>query len=325
MSFFGKVKQATGIGLDGQSSYRRAFERGVLTGDQRGAAGMFRDAAARLAHEGNTGLAQRANANALIYTLLSGGGAGVLQPLRDALAQLDEIEQFGTPSEFMPAQPLVEELDVRIAEAQIVDSPYVAAIQSHKRALTALEKILDRPLLTYAAAPLPSDGFVCETAVARYAWHQGLTSRLQALTAVGTSPVEAANLASAAGQAFRRAGDAARLQEAEQLAQALLVRRSCWICHREMQGLGQYLNWYPSVVARYTVDVLERAGQDQGSVDLHRSQVIVCTPCGTLVQQQADRYAQLRTNEVRAELGGRIAMLESALADLERRFQHHSH
>lgn len=325
MSFFGKVKQATGIGLDGESLYRRAFERGVLTGDQRGAAGMFRDAAAKLEKEGNAALAQRAAANSLVYAFLSGAGTSVLQPLRDALSRVDQIEQFGTAADFMPAQPLLDELDVRIAEAQIVDSTSAAAIAGHQRALAALQKILDRPLLTYAAAPLPSDGFACETAVARYAWHQGMSSHLQALTAVATSPVEAANDASAAEQAFRRSGDDERRRQCEQLAQSLMVRRTCWICHREMQGLGQYLDWYPSTVAPYTVAVLDRAGQDQGSVDVLHSRVIVCTPCGTLVQQQADRFATARANEVRDELGGQIAMLQAALADLDRRLRHHSH
>src|SRR5690349_13466473 len=105
MSFFGKVKQATGIGLNGAGSYHRAYEKGVLLGDRQAGVTLFREAAAKLDREGDTALAARARANAALYAFLIAPSTGQLQPLRDALAAVTEIEQIDSETAFMPAEP----------------------------------------------------------------------------------------------------------------------------------------------------------------------------------------------------------------------------
>lgn len=323
MGFFGKVKQATGIGLDGPSSYARAFEKGVLVGNYGSAAGMFRDAATKLDHDGNSGLAARAAANAGLYQFLARPTVDQLPGLRAALAKVADIEQIGSQSERIPTAPLVQEIDVRIIESQVPEAPLPEAAAGHDRAKQALEAILDRQLILYRMAPLPGEGPLVDTAVSRYYWHHGQSSHCTALIHLASNPAEAANHAVAAVQAFQQCGDTERRTAAEELARNLQVRRSCWICHREMQGVKVYIDWYPSTITAYIPTVLERASQDTGSVDVGRSMVVLCTPCAAVVEKQADRIAQARMQEVRAELTQRIDYLETWVNNLQKRS--HSH
>lgn len=318
MTLWGKVKQATGIGLDGPTSYQRAFEKGVLLGNYGSAAGMFRDAAEKLTRESDTALAARAAANWRLYEFLAQPNVGLLAPLRDALSQTPEIEQIGSQMEVMPTAPLVEELNVRIVESRVPQGPPSAVITGHEQAKKALEAILDRDLILYRTAPLPGEGPLVETAMSRYYWHHGLSYFNAAIAKVDADPAAAANDAAAATQAFQQAGDGENQQRADEYARNLQVRRTCWMCRRELQGLGTYINWYPSALTPYIVSVLERANQDQGSIDVSHGVVVLCTPCAAVVERRADEIAQRRVHEVRTELLQHIGQLEVAVTELQR-------
>ena len=93
---------------------------------------------------------------------------------------------------------------------------------------------------------------------------------------------------------------------------------SCWTapCHRELQGLGPYINWYPASLSPYTATVVQQAGQDQGTIDIQQQRVILCSTCATLIEKQAEQVAEKRVAAATMQLSVRIGRLEQALAAL---------
>jgi hypothetical protein len=223
----------------------------------------------------------------------------------------------------MPSAPLVEELAVRIVESRIPPGPPSAVATGHDQAKKALEPILDRQLQLYQIAPLPNDGPLVESAVSRYYWHHGFSCYNSALATLAADPTAAANDAIAAAQAFQQAGDSTHSAEAEQMARNLQVRRACWLCHREMQGLGTNINWYPSAIAPYVASMLRNASQDDGNIDVTRDLLVLCTPCAAMVEKRADYIAQMRVQEVRLEFNQRLDQLQAAISELARKAHTH--
>jgi hypothetical protein len=116
--------------------------------------------------------------------------------------------------------------------------------------------------------------------------------------------------------AFRQCGDKAHVERAELLLSSLRTKRSCWLCHREMQGLGLHVHWYPARIDPYVVSTVARAGQDLASLSAEDEQVALCTPCGSFVEQQAERYASERAEQVRRELQGQMTDLARVVSNL---------
>jgi hypothetical protein len=97
MGLFDNLKMATGLGLDPQETYRRAFEKGVLLGVSRfdEAATMFKEAAEKLRGV-DAALSQRASANACVYGFLATRDPQMAAEAVRVLRAIDKVEVPGT-------------------------------------------------------------------------------------------------------------------------------------------------------------------------------------------------------------------------------------
>ena len=109
---------------------------------------------------------------------------------------------------------------------------------------------------------------------------------------------------------------------AEHLLTSLRTKRSCWLCHREMQGLGLHVHLYPAKIDPYVVSSVARSGQDLTSLSADDEHVVLCTPCGSFVEQQAERYATERADQVRRELQVQMSELARTVNNLVSAVQH---
>lgn len=313
MGMMDGLKKATGVGLTHQEHYQRAFEKGVLLGPEKflEAASMFDAAAQKAAAMGDPLLQTRAVANASLYRFIATGDRGALPDLRNALSQLADIEQIGTRNQMMPAPPVLAEVDARLAEyhiEQIPESDHRARCAAHMQTAQAFKGFFTSPLLTYRWQH--SDAHM-ETAQSRFFLHTGLASWHEAKAAALTDPEAAAEHMAKALNAFRQCNDEQWVNETQAGLSGLRARRTCYVCHREMQGANVHFKRASSTTHPYSKFVLEGLGQDSASLDVERSEIILCTPCATAMEYVADRFAQQRALEVRNEMLGQIAALQT--------------
>lgn len=158
MGLMDSLKKATGIGLAVAEHYDRAYEKGVLLGPTKyaEAVGLFDRAAAKAAEGGDTYLQARALANARLYGFILSGNLAELQKLRGVLPQLQEVERIGSRTEMMPVEPLVAEIDARLAEAGIAQLPPTDGerlASAHLQTAEAFKRFFNAPLLTYLLMP----------------------------------------------------------------------------------------------------------------------------------------------------------------------------
>jgi hypothetical protein len=94
------------------------------------------------------------------------------------------------------------------------------------------------------------------------------------------------------------------------------------MCHRELQGAGSHFRAYPAVVTPYVVALVKKLGQDASSLGADRGEIVLCVPCGSVIERQADAYASRRVEPLAERLEAlraafdalqlRIAKLENA-------------
>lgn len=323
MGLMDSLKKATGIGLTPREHYERAFEKAVLLGPSKfdEAVPLFENAAKEAAEEGDAALAARSIANARLYAFIRSGASTHLRPLREALALLTDIEQIGSRSEMVPASTLAGEIDGRIIEAEISrigEEKHAALSTAHQRAADCFKKIFTARLVTY---PFQTEDSHVETAQSRFFLHQGLSSWFAALDAVLTNPDTAAEHMGRALNAFRQCNDAKWIGQAQEWLTACRVRRTCWVCHREVQGAGIHCEQYPATVTPYVGALVQKLGQDASSIDLEKGAVVLCTPCGSLIEEQADRYALQRAEELGKQFQQHVQGLEQTIERLVSRIQ----
>src|SRR5690348_15954287 len=104
--FFDKVRHTTGLGLDHNELYNRAFEKGVLLKKFQDASDIFDKAAKKYSELGDQAMVAQAAANSLLYRYLASGDPNVLGPLIQRLNALPQIEEIGSQTEAMPTGPL---------------------------------------------------------------------------------------------------------------------------------------------------------------------------------------------------------------------------
>ncbi len=320
MSLLDSIKKGTGIGLTHSEHYQRAYERGVLLGPQKysEAASLFEEAARRAGQAGDHFLQLRASANAALYGFICSGNAQNLGALAQTLPHLQELEIIGSPTEMMPAGALMGEVIARLAEVdigQMNGTDHFAVAAAHDRAAGAFKAIFMAPLITYRYQS--ADQHV-ETAQSRFSYHQGLGAWHQALGTVAGSPEAAAEHMGRALAAFRQCNDARWSDDAQAWLANCRMKRTCWMCHRELQGATVHFKSYPATVTPYVSTVVNQLGQDGSTLDA-RGSVVLCTPCGSALERQADAYANLRAQELRAHYDGQIAALNAAIANLNAR------
>lgn len=92
------------------------------------------------------------------------------------------------------------------------------------------------------------------------------------------------------------------------------ISRTCWMCHREMQGSDLHFTMCRAVVTPYTKRILEALKQDSSTMSMD-GKIAICTPCGSMVTFKAVEEA----DKVRQELNPKILALAGAVDDLNHR------
>jgi hypothetical protein len=321
MGFLDDLKKSTGVGLTYGEHYVRAFEKGVLLGPSHysDAAAMFETAAKKAAEANDTALQSRAMANAQLYGFLSTGKPQFLASLAQALAYVPEIEVIGSRSDSMPTAPLLTEIHARLVEvkvAQIAPRDFGRLADEHERAAAAFKHIFSAPLLTYRFQSADSHVDMAQT---RFFLHTGLAAWNQAQAAVMFDPDQAADKTASALNAFRQCNDQRWIDEAQRWLANCRTKRTCWMCRREMQAAGIHFRTYAAELAPYVVERARAGGEDVSGLDVGSGIVVLCVPCGSVVERQADLFAARRADAVRAELVPQIAQLGAAVVELNAR------
>jgi hypothetical protein len=322
MGLLESIKKGTGIGLTHSEHYQRAYERGVLLGPAKYAeAGtLFEEAARRAGQAGDQFLQLRSTANAALYRFISSGTPQALVTLAQSLPHLQDIEVIGSSTDMMPAGALLAEVGARLVECEIAQlnaNDHLSVAAAHDRAAAAFKPFFMAPLITYRFQS--SDRHI-ETAQSRFFYHQGLGSWHQALAAVSRSPEGAAEHMGKALAAFRQCNDGRWADDAQAWLANCRMKRTCWMCHRELQGATVHFKSYPATVMPYVTTVVSQLGQDASMLD-SRGFVVLCTTCGTAVERQAEAYANMRAQELRALYDGQIAALNASIAALDARIR----
>ncbi len=93
------------------------------------------------------------------------------------------------------------------------------------------------------------------------------------------------------------------------------ISRTCWLCHREVQGYELHFSMCRATVTPYTKHLLESLNQDVSAAQLDGMKVAVCTPCGSMITFKAVEEAE----KVRKELTAKLDMAFSRIQELEER------
>lgn len=322
---FDQVRRTTGLGLDQNELYNRAFQKGVFLKNFHAAADIFDKAARRFTELGNQIMAIQATVNALLYRYLAQGNPAIIAPLLQNLSQLQQIEVIGSQTEMMPVGPLCAELDCRMVEATLAQAQddVLRSRDLHKLARDKFQAIIRNPLITYGYVTA-TDGHNDRTDM-RHFYHSGMYSFYEAMTKKNTDPSAASEYLSLASQAFRRCNDQTWVQKVSTLLENWRISRTCWMCHREMQGSDLHFTMCRAVVTPYTKRILETLKQDASTMNMD-GRIVVCTPCGSMVTfkavEEVDKVRQELNTQIQA-LTGAISNLEHRVASLERK--PHSH
>src|SRR5438132_1390431 len=113
MGFFNKVKNVTGIGLNSNEAYHRAYEKGVLLAKYDTASDLFAKAAEKCMQDGQAELAQKARANQHLYSFIATKQMNEIDNILVSLNGLEEIEEIGSETETVLVSELRVELEAR--------------------------------------------------------------------------------------------------------------------------------------------------------------------------------------------------------------------
>ncbi len=311
-----------GIGLEDDEQYARAFQKGVLLGQFGDAANLFDKASKKFTEKGNSLMAARAAANALLYRYLIMRDIQQVTPLLQALLQAlhallqqgsQEIEAIGSQTEFMQIGPLCAELDCRLVEVAIIlaRDDQIRSRDLHKIAsdkFQALYQLIKNdPLKTYdrvQAADGPND-----KATMRLFFHSGMYNYYEAMTKKNTDPSAASADLSKANQFFKQCNDQKWQQTVTILLNNWRATCTCWLCHRDMQGYELHYSMCHADVTPYAKMLLKEA--EQGTIDLDTKRIAVCTPCGSMVMYKAQYEADIVRRELNAKLDHAMNVIQS--------------
>ena len=321
MGLFDDLKMATGLGLEPTEAYQRAFEKGVLLGAAKfdDASEMFRTAAEKL-RSVDAVMAQRANANALVYGFLAKRDPRVAWEAAQVLKTLPQIEVPGTADEVMEGSRLAAELQARMLEAQAESARGREAAQAFRSAANAwLAMPRERPV-TFA---LTGDDSFADDGLTRFFYDAALAELREAEVWESTDPDEAAERLAMAALAFGRCGAAELRKQARDRLRGVRLERPCWFCGRRVRGLGTNLLRLPSIASAYFAR-LDHADQASGESYDPAGGVFACAACASAI----DSVAEQRADVVRRELDARARELHNEMERLEdrvRRVESKSH
>lgn len=321
MSLLDKVKGTTGLGLTPDEAYHRAYEKGVHLGKYEIASDMFAKAAQKFEETGQTEKAHRARANQFLYSYIVRKDPAVIDTILTHLGTVKEIEALGSDSDRIPVRELVTELQARKLEGSAfgASSNPQEALELHRKAADLFQNIIKARLKTYKMVPEDDHN---DSAEERYFLHLGHATFYEAVLSQDADPTRATEKVNEAALAFRRAKDEQLRAQMEKIQSDLRVSRTCWFCHREMQGLGLNVDYYPAKVTRYEADLIAKLGQDMTTVDHDAQAVAVCLSCATMVRNQADDIARALVEELRSELQSQLNEIVRELDEVAKRLKH---
>ncbi len=318
MGFLDKVKDVTGVGLNGEEEYRRAYEKGVFLSppNYAEASRHFADAGAKLRKEGNVDRARRAEANALLYRMAQARDLALIDQILPALEGVPEIEKMASQTEMISGLTFIHELKAVRWEVHAEGAQNLAdKASAYRQAAELAMKIGTAPFTLADWVPLKGP---VDRGMMRGFYYAALADYHTAFATIPDSPMDAQNSLQKAAVGFRQA----QVQDwADQTAlhiDALQARRHCWMCGREMQGRDHYFRYYPAATTRYHERLIESRKEDVGMLD-RGALVTLCTVCGSAVEAQADRYATQRTDALRHELQPMLDAQARQLSELSSR------
>jgi len=316
-SFFKKV----GIGLDHNELYTRAFEKGVLLKKFGDAADIFDKASKKYTESGNPAMAAQAAANSLLYRYLATGDVKAAASLLQILPGLQQIEAIGSQTEMMPAVPLAAELDCRLVEAAIAgaQNDIIRSRDLHRVARDKFQVIMRNPLITYGFRPDPAGHN--DKADMRFFYHSGMLSFYEAMVKKEFDPSAASDDLAEASRSFKMCNDQKWQPHVAKLLNDWRTSRTCWICHRDMQGFELHYSMCHADVKLYVKEILQKAKEDTNTIDLDKQQIAVCTPCGSMITFKAEEEA----DKVRQELNAKIEETMRIIQTLNNRISHLEH
>jgi hypothetical protein len=320
MGFLDKMKQgikdATGLGLDVQEQYKRAYEKGVLVKDYDAAVKNFLKAADKAQEAGDEETMKHARANAAVYKLLSDHTLGDLRAAIEALGVVPEIEQINTDQESVPTAPWIAELSALEAEVVAFDEEdFAAKRDGFAKAAELYMKVGSAPLAFVDR--FREDG-PKEKAMERSYYASAYADYIGAQLAAFTAPQSAEDSLHKASMKFRQAKADDGAQMSDEFLEKMKAKRHCWMCGREMQGNETHYYYYPTVSHPYQKELLKSTNDDVGMLD-RDGMVTICTVCGNAIEAQADRYAKIRADEVREWAVGQFQRVDSQLSSIESR------
>jgi|SRR5579872_897366 len=332
----GGFMKKMGFNLEDDELYERAFQKGVLLNQYSVASDIFDKAAKRFTDKGNPQMATRAAANALLYRYLTmKDNQQPITPLLQALLQtlyalqqqgLQEIEAIGPSykTESMSIPELCAELVCRLVEVDIdlAKGDQLRSHDLHKIASEKFQVLRNAQLKTYTTLPA-ADGHN-DKAITRFYFHSGMSSYYDAMLKKNYDPSTASDHLAQANQFFSRCNDQKWQQQMTTLLTNWRLTRTCWICHRDMQGYELHYSMCDAIVTPYAQMLLEKASQE--SINLETHQIAVCTPCGSMVMYKAQYEANVVRRELNAKLDNAMNIIQSLnerINRLERTSHHH--
>ena len=333
----GGFMKKMGFGLDDDEQYARAFQNGVLLGPNQfeNAAKLFEKASKRFTEKGNPLMATKATANALLYRYLITRDIQQVTPLLQALLQtlqslqqqgLQEIEQIGSQTNPMSIGELCAELDCRLVEVAILqaENDQLRSRDLHKIAADKFQAMKNIQLKTYNAVPVAE--VQSDKPIMHSFFHSGMFSYYEAMLKKNYDPSAASDDLAKANQSFRGCTNQKWQQKVTTLLNNWRLTRTCWICHRDMQGYELHFSMCHADVTPYAKMLVEKANQD--SINVDANQIAVCTPCGSMVKYKAQFEADVVRRELNAKLDNAMSVIQSLnerVNRLERMIQTHHH
>lgn len=302
MSIFDKVKaigKEVGIGLNAQEQYQRAYEKGILLQPPDYSSGVkhFLKASEMFLQEGNEDMAKLAKANAALYELIDKRNLNALPEVIQVLESITEVPCIGSQDEMIQTSLLVAELRSLQYEQQAKKCDnYVDMTQEYVNAAGGFMKLGNAPL--HISERLRLEGPV-EKAMLRAFYCEGLSDYYSALSIIMSSPVQAHDYMQKAASSFRQAMVTDWSKTVDDHIAKVSSKSHCWMCGREMQGEDVFFKYYPAKTEDYHTQLLESSNDDLRMID-NSGHVTVCTVCGSAIENQADRYATMRADEVHA-------------------------
>ncbi|HRD02279.1 MAG TPA: hypothetical protein PLP57_06515 [Candidatus Saccharicenans sp.] len=323
MGLMDKVKgvgKEMGIGLNAQEQYHRAYEKGVFLQppDYASAAKHFATASEKFFKEGNPIMAQRAQANAALYGLISSRDVSAIPEVIRALESVAEIERLGNENEMIQTAPLITELAAIQYEHQAENSNNNAEkIEYYTKAADSFMKLGVSPL--QIAERLSLQGPL-DKAMLRAFYDSALSDYYSALAVVMASPTQAHDLLQKAAGEFHQAAATDWAKTVDDYIKQVSSKSHCWMCGREMQGKDLFYAYYPARTDEFHTHLLEESNEDLRMIDTP-GKVTMCTVCGSIIENQADRYAVMRANEVREWAAGMLNQVDQVLQNHNERLR----